>query len=249
MAASQQIQDQRVSLIKKYIRRRLGEPVVDVELDDEHLDDAIDDAKRWFSGILDQVRVGMVATTGSGGNFPVPDDCQEVVDVYFDGGRNNIIDIFDWAGVELGYGSNFSMPSGAYSYMTQWAAYLEHGKKVVGVDPDWEYDRYDRILRLYPSDGRNAGGAFGTHVAILYQTSQMDLLKLHNYEFDLVRRYALASAMENLGYMRTKYATIPGAQGEQSLNGDTLLGNSEALKGELTEKAKGFRRPPNFIMY
>lgn len=252
MALAQQIQDQKADLIKKYIKRRLGEPIVDVELEDDHLNDSIDDAKRWLSSIMGQTRIGIVNTNGSGGEFSVPDDCQEVVDVYFEEGRDKILDVFDWAGVELapvGYGSYFSTPSGAYSYIQQWQAYLEHGKKVVGVDPMWEYDRFDRILRLYPSDGRDAGGSFGSKVAILYQTAEIDLLKLHNYEFDLVRRYALASAMEVLGYMRTKYATVPSAQGEQSLNGDTLLGNAEALRTELTDKAKGLRRPPDFHAY
>lgn len=251
MALPQQIQDQKAAEIKKYIKRRLGEPVVDVELEDDHLNDAIDDATRWLAGIMGQLRIGVLKTNGQGGNYNVPDDCQEVVDVYFEEGRDRILDVFDWAGVELapvGYGSYFSTPSGAYSYIQQWQAYLEHGKKIVSVDPMWEYDRFDRILRLYPSDGRD-DGSIGNKVAILYQTGQIDLAKLHNYEFDLVRRYALASAMEALGYIRTKYATVPSAQGEQSLNGDTLLGNAEAMRSELTEKAKGLRRPPDFHAY
>jgi len=252
MALPVQIQNQKAADIKKYIRRRLGEPIFDVELEDDHLNDAIDDATRWIAGILDQLRIGVVATNGAGGEYPVPDDCQEVVDVYFEEGRDKILDVFDWAGVELspvGYGSYFSTPSGAYSYIQQWQSYLEQGKKIVGVDPMWEYDRFDRILRLYPSDGRDAGGAFGSKVAILYQTGEIALDKLHNYEYDLVRRYALAMAMEALGYIRTKYATVPSAQGEQSLNGDTLLGNAEALRNELTEKAKTLRRPLNFSAY
>jgi len=251
MPLAQQIQDQVSSKLKKYIKRRLGEPIVDVELEDDHLEDCIDDATRWWAGIMDQVRLAVLSINPNGGNYSVPDDCQEIVDVYFEEGRDRILDVFDWAGVELapvGYGSYFSTPSGAYSYIQQWQAYLEHGKKVVSVDPDWEYDRYDRILRIYPSGGRD-DGSLGNKAAILYQTAQIDLSKLHNYEFDLVRRYALASAMETLGNIRTKYATIASAQGEVSLNGDTLLGNAEALKENLEQKAKGLRRPPTFFAY
>ena len=50
--------------------------------------------------------------------------------------------------------------------------------------------------------------------------------------------YAAASAMTRLGWVRTKYSSIPIPNAEVSLNGDTLLANGEQWKDKLIEQLK-----------
>ncbi len=240
-----------IESIKRYIKRQLGEPIVDVELEDENLFDAIEEAMLWWNGIVGLLKYAQMDINPNGGEFDVPDDVQEVANVYFGTVRDRILDVFDWAGVELapiGYGSYFSTPSGAYSYIEQWQIYLEEGRKIVSVDPDWEYVRSTRKLRLFPG-GQGGTGSLGTEILIRYETNTLDTAQLHHYEFDMVRRYALAHAMENLGHIRSKWVAVPSAQGETSMNGDILLSNAETIKGDLEERAKSYRQPPEFFNY
>lgn len=242
--------------IQKWIKRRLGEPTVDVELDAENLKDAVEGAILWWGGVVGQEKGCVININPSGGEFDVPDDCQEVVKVVFESQTGDtILNVFDWAGVELapvGYGSYFSTPSGAYSYIEQWQSYLEQGRKIVSVDPDWEFRRDIRKLLIYPVDRSSGSSGFsglGNHVFVSYLIEEINLERLHSYEFDLVRRYALCEAMETLGNMRTKWTSVPSAQGEASLNGDTLLSNAETLRADLDEKAQAYRRPDEFFAF
>lgn len=241
---------QTVEALKRYIKRQLGEPTVDVELQDENLQDAIEESMLWWSGIVGYLKEAIVKINPNGGEFDVPEDVLEIAKVYFATQRDQILDVFDWAGVELapiGYGSYFSTPSGAYSYIVQWQDYLEQGKKIVSVDPNWEYVRSTRKLRLFP--GATGTGSLGTEALIKYQTNILDLAPLHRYEFQMVRRYALAHSMELLGGIRSKWTSIPSAQGETTLNGDQLLANAETMKADLEDRAKQYRQPLEFFNY
>ena len=75
------------------------------------------------------------------------------------------------------------------------------------------------------------------------------MAELYQYEYDLVRRYSYAEAMETLGYIRTKFASLPSASGEVTLNGDLLVGNAEGIKLALTEEIKLKRRPAGFFAW
>ena len=148
--------------VHRYVRRSLGEGVIDVELQVDQLNDAVTSALLWWQGIVGWYREATVKVQPQGGDFDVPEDCQEVSHVFFEDGRDKILDIFDWAGVELapvGYGSYFSTPSGAYRYIHQFSAYIEEGKKIVSVDPDWGYIRDTRKLRIFAGNNRTATAA------------------------------------------------------------------------------------------
>ena len=237
--------------VNRFVRRALGEGVVGVELEDEQVNDATTSALLWWQGIVGWYREATVNINPQGGDFDVPDDCQEVYQVHFDEPRDKILDVFDWAGVELapvGYGSYFSTPSGAYSYILQWQDYIQQGQKIVSVDPDWQYIRDTRKLRIFGGNNRTEIG-IGNQVHIVYMASSPDISKLHQYEYELVRKYALAESMVKLGAIRSKWISVPSSMGETTLNGDSLIANAETMKAELEEKAKQYRRPMEFFNY
>jgi len=55
-----------------------------------------------------------------------------------------------------------------------------------------------------------------------------------------IQDWAYADAMEQLGLIRSKYGTLPGAQGGLTLNGDTLLARSTELKAELRRQVNDY---------
>lgn len=233
--------------IMKYIRRKLGGGIVDVELTEEHLKDASGDALSWWHTYVGQLRNHQMSISPGGGAFDVPDDVESIVEVVFQDNNSDFLDLFDWADVELspiGYGSYYGSPSGSYSYLVQSRQYVEQGRRIIGADRDWEWDRQDRKLRLYPTNGTVG---IGTQIRFKYLTNELDLGKLHTWEYDLVRERAFAEAMESLGYARTKYSEWPSATGSVTLNGDTLLANADNIKQSLDEKIKTLRPPVGFF--
>ena len=54
-----------------------------------------------------------------------------------------------------------------------------------------------------------------------------------------IRRYALALAKELLGYIRSKYSSLPIPNAEITLNGSELIANGQAEKDALIEEIKG----------
>lgn len=50
-----------------------------------------------------------------------------------------------------------------------------------------------------------------------------------------IRNYALACAMETLGYVRNKYSSLPIPNAEITMNGDTLVGNAQDMKSRLVD--------------
>jgi len=249
--------DQLVSQAKKFVMRKLGrgEHGVDVELDDDQLTDAVQCALLWWGGIVGWYRFATIPISPNGGQFPVPDDCEEITHVYFDDYQNQITDVFGWAGIPwapFGYGPGAgtygSFPSGQLSYVTQMQTYYDDARKIVSSDPNWGYNRDTRMLTIYLRPDI-VSSTIGNEVAVQYQVRYPDISKLHPYEYDLVQRYALAESMETLGNIRSKWITVPTAQGESSLNGDNLLQAAEELKSKLTEQARGLRLPMEIIKY
>jgi hypothetical protein len=251
------VPDQRASEMKKFVLRKLGrgESGVDVELDDEQLNDSVADALLWWGSIVGWYRFAVVKISPGGGKFDVPNDCEEVVYVYFDDHQDRIVDVFSWAGVQsssFGYGSTHGgyggQSAGQQAYVVQLQSYHEQARKITSSDPNWAYDRDERKLHIYiRSDAFSS--TIGQEVQIQYQVRYPDISKLHPYEYDLVKQYALAEAMQTLGNIRSKWIAVPTAQGEGSLNGDNLLNASEELKDKLTERARGLRFPLEIIQY
>lgn len=250
MAAQNHVQSD--AEIRKWVRRKLGLGIVDVELTDEQIDDALLDAKMWFNAVIGQEKATEIDIPPKGGEVDVPADCQAVVEVIFERNRSEYLQMFDWADVEMapiGYGTYYGSPSGSYSYITQWQQYIEQGRKIISVDRDWGYDRAKRKLHIWPIDDDQRGAGLGNKALIYYLSDDIDLSALHTYEYDLVRKMTLAESMITLGNARSKFLSLPTSGGEQSLNGDALIASGGELRDQINEKAQFLRPPVPFSSY
>lgn len=226
-----------------WVRRSLGEGKVDVELLDDHYADAVDAAKVWYAHYIGQTRSATLPLVSGLTEYAVPDDCDCVVEVVTDAADSvltwgfpdvpvNITPILPRAGSGAGYMSD----------LTEVLQYTGALRRTVARDQDWYYDEARRVLMITPPNG----GA--TTVRYWYLTSAIDVTALKRYEFGMVRDYALACAQEVLGgAIRGKYASLPGAAGEFSLNGDMLVSNAMQRKTELTEQLIKLQPPVGFL--
>ena len=236
--------------IRGYIERSLGGGVVTVELTEDQYNDAIFESKMWFMGHIGQMKNKVLQISASGGAFDVADDCLSVAEVYFDKQRDDLFDQFDWAGVELNplafgmYGGYYgdSVAGGGYSMLVQSLQYRETARRVLSTDRDWEWDYQAKKLRIYPTNGD-----IGTQVFVVYFVDDLDVSKVRPYEYQLIRRFAFASAMETLGYIRTKYSDGPSATGSMTLNGSDLLANSDLIKDTCNQQILTIKPPANFF--
>ena len=126
---------------------------------------------------------------------------------------------------------------GGYSHLIQSLNYRDQSKRILSVDEDWFWDRERRLLCITPK------ASSGSEIGVRYQTNAVDWASVYPHEYHLFRRYALAEAMLTLGQIRTKYSTLPSAQGDLSLNGDALKSEADGIKMVIMDQIKAVRPP------
>ncbi len=237
--------------LTSYCQRKIGAGVVGVELTTDQIDEAIDDSKRVFQEFIGQTKTHEVTGINAGGNFDMPADCEQVVEVSFALNQAGLYDQFNWAGVELGplsfgiyggYRIDGSGVGGGYSYLVQALQYREMAKTILGIDRDWYWDYAQRKLVITPTEGQ-----VGTSAFTRYLVSEVDVSLLRSPDYGLMRKYCYAECLETLGMIRTKYSELPSATGTISMNGDTLFANADVLKAEVINRLKLTRQPPGFF--
>ena len=217
--------------LQQWILRRLGAPFWKVELTADHLEDAIEQARRWFSA-KKGVKRQMDMTFFSGiPQYKLPDQVDIVLDVSFPVNPMDISLVFSpyiLQDEKVPY-DVFAAPSaaGIYSSYTQTVQYVEMAKRILNAEADWRQD--DRNLLIFPVPKNN-----GTMI-MDYKAHDFTIEQLSERDHDLVKRFALACAKKDLARNRTKYAEFPGAQGMTTLDGQQLFQEADK-EFELLEK-------------
>jgi hypothetical protein len=225
--------------LKKWIKRRLGAPVLKVELDEDHLTDAVQEAKRWFAAKKGVERMVNIPLYGGQTEYDVPPDCDAVIDVSFQVSPLDISLIFApniIADEKIPY-NVFAAPSsvGLYSSFVQALQYTDMAKRVLNAEANWLFFPYRKKLLILP-DPKGGGLA-----VVEYKSTVNTIEQLPERDHDLVKRFALAWAKRDLGMIRSKYDAYPTAQGMTRLNGNELLQQAaqefEKLEQEIVDSA------------
>ena len=242
----------RESLIRE-IQLRLADGIVDVELDREHYDVAIDKAVgiyRQLSSNSVQESVIFVETIDGQTEYTLPDEVMEVKRIY----RRGI-------GTNSGGGTNFDPFDVAFNnmYMLQagqigglavfdaFAQYKETIGRIFGSEYNFLWNRNNKQLKIL----RNIRHEEDIAVGVFNFVPESILLK-DVYASNWLGSYALAMSKMMLGEARSKYQSgLPGAGGSITLNGEALKteGQNEilALKESLHNMEEG-NSPLGFII-
>ncbi len=230
--------------LKKWILRRFGAPLLNVELTDDHLNDCITDARHWFSA-KKGVRLNAMITINYGQTeYELPDIVDTVTDVIFPTQRLDVSLVFSPFTLlddKVPY-DVFSAPNsmGLYSSYTQTLQYVEMAKRILGAERDWRQE--GRILHIFPPPKNSAP------MMIEFKGSRFTIEQLNERDHDLVKRWALARAKIDLGRIRSKYPEgFPTAQGSVALDGATLLEEGEAELEVLKEEVALSGFPMGFL--
>jgi len=242
-----------IQSLRKFIRTALGEPVVNVEMKDEQIDIAIEEAFEWWNAYRGwylqyafSVVEGQVEYDLSAVDPPVVD----VTHVWF-----TIDSRLDLSGVWPGFLDIDGYPydgfdreqsqGGFYSGLVQWLQMRETGARVLSADLDWFYNDKTKTLIITPAEA-SSGAA-----VLLYQTPfNKDFLpQMPPDQAYLIREYALAWGKYILGRIRGKYTGgLPAAQGNVSLDGADLIREAQEDFERLEQKMMDLMPPPSIVI-
>lgn len=227
----------------KYIELSLGGGMVDVELDKEHYDMAIDKAiakyRQRSSRAVEESFMVLTLSPGES-NYTLPNEVIEVRNVY----RHN--------GSGIGSGgsgaSGFDPFEAAYlnMYMLNTAAgglatfELYMGKRELMARMFGAY-----IIYTWSNTSKRL------HLQRNIQAEESVIIHTYNYRPDetllqdtssspWIKDYAAAVAKMTLGQARSKFAQLAGPQGGVSLNGNDLIAQAQAELEKLEEEIKTY---------
>jgi hypothetical protein len=205
--------------MKQWVLRRMGAPLLRVEITDDQLDDCIENAKRWFSAKKGVKRQAIMAVTSGQPEYDLPDEVDVVLDVAFATSPMDISLIFSpfmLIDEKVPY-DVFAAPgsAGLYSSFTQTLQYVEMAKRILSADADWRQE--GRKLQLFPCPRVDLA------VVIDFKTHCVTVEQLNERDHDLVKRFAYNEARFYVARVRTKYADYPTAQGTATLDGEKLM--------------------------
>ena len=247
--------------IREWMKRKLGQPKVRVHLDKLNWDDSINDALAWFFENVGFKRRHNLTLVDDTAAYELPDDVDDVLELtpYREGnmvppmgsfGVDPSGQMFSEEGVLfIGQGVGVPQGGGMVSQLAERLIYSDAMGDMLGTELDWDWDEEARrLLILNPLDG--IGGKI---VQILYRTNKLEedfvfesmMPKLTLRQFNMIRMWALAEAMENLANVIGKYENIPGSSGELRMNADAMRSSAEAEKERLRDKLmnEGFPAP------
>lgn len=215
-----------------WMLRRLGAPLLKVELTQCHFEDNISDAKHWFSAKKGVKKQTIMRTVPGQVEYQLADDIDTVLDVAFSVPPMDISTVFypfAQQGESIPYNAFMAPGSGGlYSSYTQTLMYVETAKRVLGAEPDWRQE--GRKLYLFPVPKNDNG------IWMDYKANIITIEQLNERDHDLVKRYALAKAKADLAEIRGKYDSYPGAQGSTTLNSAILRESALAEIEKLDEE-------------
>jgi hypothetical protein len=231
--------------LKKWILRRLGSPIAKVCLDELHLEDAVDDAKRWFAAKKGVDRDITLDLFSGKVEYVMPEDCDAVLDVSFQVSPLDISLIFAphiIADEKVPYNA-FAAPSsaGLYSSLVQSLQYVDMAKRIINSERNWLYFPHKNTLLLLPNP-KGGGKAF-----VEYKSTCNTIEQLPERDHDLLKRWALAYAKMDLGNIYSKYSSWPTAQGQVQLNGPALISQAESAFEKLEEEIYNSAMPMPFF--
>jgi len=222
----------------KQIRLLLGDGMVDIELDPEHYDLAIDislDKIRQRSENAVEEDFYTIELKKDIDEYSLPAEITEVKKIWHRSFGHGISAGVDMDPFELAYANSYFFMNnhiGGISTYELFSQYRETLNRVAATDIQFIWNPNTHKIKLLRK--MRADEVVLLHV---YLERPDDQLLTDPYLKSWMRDYSTAYCKRMIGEARSKYATLPGAQGGVSLNGDALkadaMADIEKLETEL----------------
>ena len=234
------------------VQLRLADGMVDVELDREHYDVAIDKAV----GIYRQLSSGSVEesiiffnTEKDVTEYILPDEVMEVRRMYRRGiGTNSGGTNFD--PFDVAFNNMYMLQAGQIGGLAVFDAFSQYKEtlgRIFGSEYNFLWNRNTKQLKILRNVRHEEEIAVG-----VYNFIPESILLRDVYSSNWLGSYALAMSKMMLGEARSKYTSgLPGAGGAIQLNGDALKGEALAEMQALKDSVHAYEEgniPLGFVI-
>jgi len=223
--------------IRSYVKLRLGAGLVRVELKDEHIDAAANEALRVYSRYRPLRRFVKIPLVEGVIEYPLAIDTLGVYKMDFVNNQASL------AVVEDIFHRRYYEPIHDMDMYVTYLQYIDTLKRVLGIEPEWHFEPSQvqgKQPTLYVYAPNQAGSLLAMAVTIVKRPMHL-VPYLHE---DWIQRYALAFCKEIMGRVRGKFSNIPSPGGGQGLDAQSLLGEAREEMQLLDQEIRGWQTDP-----
>jgi len=223
------------------IRNILGDGMVDVELDPKHyetsLNLAIDRYRQRSSNAVEEATLFLRMLTDTN-EYTLPSEVIEVRESFrraLGSDEQSGVDIDPF---ELAYTNLYFLQAGRIGGLTTWEAFSQYQETVgrlFGNKINFTWDTVTKKLTLVRKPVHDE-----TLLLQVYMLRTDETLLSDPYAKMWLRDYALAQCKMMLGEARSKFASLPGAQGGVTLNGADLKAEAQATMDRLEDEIQKY---------
>lgn len=246
-----------VSLYKKraeitdYIRMRLGDGIVDVELDKEHYEMAINQALvkyRQRASNSQEESYAFVKLFPETQEIILPDIVMEVRAAYRRGiGSVSGTTASQFEPFASGYLNTYMLVAGRVGGLLNYELFVDYQKlamRMFGGYLNFTFNKTTKkltLIRKIPYVGANADPNGFEDVLLHLYNYKPDSMLLNDYQaFPWIQEYAYSFAKRIIGEAREKFASIAGPQGGTQLNGASLKAEAATEMTALEQELKDY---------
>ena len=234
--------------ITDYVRMRLGDGIVDVELEKEHYEMAIKQAlvkyrqKAQNSTEESYVSLTLLPETQE---YILPKEIQTVRAIFRRGiGSTNTSQFEPFSS---GFLNTYMLVAGRVGGLTNYELFVDYQKltmKMFGGYINFTFNPTTKkltIVRKMPNQGINPDLSQQESVLLWVYNSKPDqMIFSDTYAFPWLQEYAYSFAKRILGQAYSKFSTIAGPQGGASLNGAAMVAEAQTEMEKLEQDLKEY---------
>ena len=223
------------------IRNILGDGMVDVELDPKHYETSMDlavDRFRQRSSNANEESVLFLRMLADTNEYTLPNEVIEVRETFrraLGSDEQSGVDIDPF---ELAYTNLYFLQAGRIGGLTTWEAFSQYQETVgrlFGNKINFTWDTVTKKLTLVRRPVHAE-----TLLLQVYMLRTDETLLSDPYAKPWLRDYALAQCKMMLGEARSKFQSLPGAQGGVTLNGSDLKNEAQATMDRLEDEIQKY---------
>lgn len=234
-----------------YIRMRLADGIVDVELDKEHYEMAINQALikyRQRASNSQEESYAFLKLKPETQEYILPNVVMDVRGAYRRGiGSVTGTTASQFEPFSSGYLNTYMLVAGRVGGLLNYELFVDYQKtamRMFGGYLNFTFNKVTKkltLIRKIPTAGPNAHEDQFEDCLLHIYNYKPDSMLLNDYQaFPWLQEYAYSFAKRILGEAREKFATIAGPQGGTQLNGGSLKSEATTEMQELEQQLKDY---------
>jgi hypothetical protein len=242
---------QKRSEIIDYIRMRLGDGLVDVELDKEHYEMAINQSLikyRQRASNSQEESYAFLKLKPETQEYILPNVVMDVRGAYRRGiGSVTGTTASQFEPFSSGYLNTYMLVAGRVGGLLNYELFVDYQKlamRMFGGHLNFTFNKITKkltLIRKIPYGGANINEDQFEDCLLHLYNYKPDSMLLNDYQaFPWIQEYAYSFAKRILGEAREKFATIAGPQGGTQLNGASLKAEAQAEMDKLEQELKDY---------